>query len=349
MTEPRNATLDIAKGLGILLVVFGHNDWVIAHPLLRNAIYTFHVPLFIFLAGIFFKPERPLGPMLASRADGVLKPYFVALLGLVAFQGLFRGGINIGRIQGVLYGTGATIDWPPLWFLPYLFLMTLFAWLYWRVARLERASPWHRAAALLVLLAAGVAIIRAEHASALRLLDLPLGKVGLPWSLDLLPLGGCYFLLGRCCRDAVLHTQWRPAAALLALLAFALLFGYTGATLDFNERTYDNLAASTASALLGTFLVLQFAAAVQRWSLATRALRYVGESTLILLLLHGVVQVRVLEKLDGRFPAGAGSATHGMLAFAAAVLVPLVVGEVLARIPPLGVLVLPRRKALRAG
>jgi len=341
--------LDIAKGIGIVLVVFGHNDWVIAHQHLRDAIYTFHVPLFIFLAGIFFKPERALGASLANRADGVLKPYFVALLGLIAFQGLFRGGIGITRIQGVLYGTGSTIDWPPLWFLPYLFLMTGFAWLVWHLARLDRAPAWHRALAMLLLLVVGVAIMRAEHASTLRFLDLPLGKIGLPWSLDLLPLGACYFLLGRCCRDAVLHMQWRPGAALLALLAFVLLFGLTGATLDLNERSYDNLLASTCATVLGTYLALQLAAGIQRLRLATRVLRYVGEASLILLLLHGVVQLRVLEKLDARFPTSAGSAMHGLLAFAAALLLPLAVGEILARLPLLSALVLPRRKVQRAG
>ena len=43
------------KGIGILLVIIGHQDGV-AVPL-KHFIYAFHMPLFFILAGCFYKPK----------------------------------------------------------------------------------------------------------------------------------------------------------------------------------------------------------------------------------------------------------------------------------------------------
>lgn len=48
--------LDVAKGIGILLVVFGH---VISKDTVAwNFIYGFHMPFFVFCSGIFYKKNR---------------------------------------------------------------------------------------------------------------------------------------------------------------------------------------------------------------------------------------------------------------------------------------------------
>lgn len=53
----RDTTVDIAKGLGIFLVVLGH----VPIPMwLCTPIYLFHMPLFFFLSGMFFIPRRSL-------------------------------------------------------------------------------------------------------------------------------------------------------------------------------------------------------------------------------------------------------------------------------------------------
>ena len=46
----RSLALDIAKGIGILLVVLGHCAQVVAP--IKQWIYSFHVPLFFLIAGM---------------------------------------------------------------------------------------------------------------------------------------------------------------------------------------------------------------------------------------------------------------------------------------------------------
>lgn len=51
VAKARYSSLDIAKGLGIILVVLGHiipeNIWA------RSIIYSFHMPLFFLISGFF--------------------------------------------------------------------------------------------------------------------------------------------------------------------------------------------------------------------------------------------------------------------------------------------------------
>lgn len=47
----RDHSVDILKGIGILLVIIGHCD---LFAVFRSIIYSFHMPLFIILSGYFF-------------------------------------------------------------------------------------------------------------------------------------------------------------------------------------------------------------------------------------------------------------------------------------------------------
>ena len=51
----RSITVDIAKGLGIFLVVWGH--CLHNNNVLHDVIYLFHMPLFFFLSGFFIKRD----------------------------------------------------------------------------------------------------------------------------------------------------------------------------------------------------------------------------------------------------------------------------------------------------
>src|SRR5471030_1775734 len=120
----RNNNIDIAKGIGIILVVLGHN-WLITHDkdgFLFRAIYSFHMPLFFFLAGIFLKETQAFKEFSLSKVDALLKPYLV-VLGVLGMLKVATGHASPFRyFFCMLYGVGSTIEWVQLWFLPTLFL-----------------------------------------------------------------------------------------------------------------------------------------------------------------------------------------------------------------------------------
>jgi fucose 4-O-acetylase-like acetyltransferase len=101
----RRADIEAAKGLAILLVVFGHlvarQDPAGVHwyEPLRRAVYAFHMPLFLYLSGLvavhsgFLRQRRAaFGTLAAARGKRLLVPFFgvgvLIVLGKCAVSGL---------------------------------------------------------------------------------------------------------------------------------------------------------------------------------------------------------------------------------------------------------------------
>lgn len=55
MKESHNSIISIAKGIGIVLMVIGHSG---CPTYIHNIIYGFHMILFYFLSGFFFRDEK---------------------------------------------------------------------------------------------------------------------------------------------------------------------------------------------------------------------------------------------------------------------------------------------------
>ncbi|MBT2522752.1 acyltransferase family protein [Arthrobacter sp. ISL-28] len=74
----RSGALDFLRVLGIMAVVVGHiGAW--SGPLIRESIYTWHVPLFFFLSGYLWTEGRGLIAEANKRARTLLIPYAVWL------------------------------------------------------------------------------------------------------------------------------------------------------------------------------------------------------------------------------------------------------------------------------
>jgi acyltransferase len=69
--EKRDNSIDIAKGLGIFLVIWGHLNT----PTPYLNIYSFHMPLFFLLSGIFHKQQISFSQLIKARSRSLLLPY----------------------------------------------------------------------------------------------------------------------------------------------------------------------------------------------------------------------------------------------------------------------------------
>jgi fucose 4-O-acetylase-like acetyltransferase len=347
----RNATIDIAKGIGIILVVLGHNPTVLQDKgELFRVIYSFHLPLFFFLSGVFLKDPAPAGPFALSRADALLKPYFVVLLLLGAVEMLLpqtsplASTSPLAYLSGVLYATTPTIAWTPLWFLPQLFVASLISMAILRATKaLENRTAW-LAVTSCALLAAGIAFMDSFwQIDTARLHFMGLDKLpGLPWSLDLAFFSTACMLAGFLLSKAATAMRFSSIAFGTAILAFAALHGYFDETIDLNLRAYGNPLVCTLQAALGIYIVLCASALLQRYAALRRSLSYIGSASLFILLFHYVAQGRTFLVLshisDNRYFLGAAS-------LAAGVLLPLIILELVRRQRYAAALLLPLRTA----
>ena len=75
-TANRVNYVDIAKGLGMLMVMWGH---IMISGLCYEVVYAIHMPLFFFLAGLIYNNQKysSLLQLLTSKAKSLLFPYAV--------------------------------------------------------------------------------------------------------------------------------------------------------------------------------------------------------------------------------------------------------------------------------
>lgn len=137
--------VDYAKALGILLVVFGHvqrglfNAGIIddtsIYLILDAWVYSFHMPLFFFLSGLFFYGGwKKYGhqPFVLGKFDALIYPYVL--------WSLLQGGTEVllaGQTNGQLTWAELFSLWQPraqFWFLYALFFIfivnSLLVWLF---------------------------------------------------------------------------------------------------------------------------------------------------------------------------------------------------------------------------
>ena len=139
----RDAWVDYAKAIGIILVVYGHVARGIFNagipldvPLYRlvdSVVYSFHMPLFFFLSGLFFfhsLHRRGAIALVANKIDTILYPYILWSL----IQGLVE--VWLSPYTNSKVGLIEVLDfWNPraqFWFLYALFLVIMTAILVFR-------------------------------------------------------------------------------------------------------------------------------------------------------------------------------------------------------------------------
>jgi polysaccharide biosynthesis protein PslL len=292
---------DVARGIGILLVVLGHNDLGALSPFLQRLIYSFHIPLFFFLSGYFTDPSLPFRDFFTKRFHAVLKPYlftiFLIYFASVSFEKMgFQTAI--GRILKALYGSINYIDWGQLWFLPHLFVVSLYAYIFISVASRfrSRALRW---GLLLGTLVAAFVLLRAFYPFSISIFNRQYEVYGLPFSLDLILLSGFFFILGGELKNVVherTFDNWLIlVGAVLGVIVLSYLFPYR---VDIAVRVYESPVVNTLEAILGIFLVMGLARQIDVHSAALASLfKYLGSISLIILIFHVPIQAFWSQKV----------------------------------------------------
>jgi polysaccharide biosynthesis protein PslL len=259
--------VDIAKGIGIILVVMGHNDFALISPFAHKFIYSFHMPMFFFMSGMFLKTDLPLWNFLKNRFHRVLKP-FLAILLLIYFGSLSFSKVSMvvasRRLLKAMYGSGHYIDWVHLWFLPHLFAVSLFAYLFFKAVKKTHLEPY-RWLILAVLYVAGVFAMKLFWPLNISVLGRNVTLFGLPYGLDMVLVSGFFFILGyelnKRRNDAWFAHPWTFVLTGLGLL---FLVWYFPARIDFNTRQFDSLWINTLEALTGIFFILALSWQLER-------------------------------------------------------------------------------------
>lgn len=301
--------IDSLKGLAIFAVVLGHQ-----HPpyLLKPWIYSFHVPLFFFIAGHLYHPEKyaRFRDLLKRRAQNLLLPYFIFSLFTyvvwLAFSREYGADVQTAippfkPLLGTFYSIGVG-DWlvhnVPLWFLTCLLVTEgLFFWLQRHLRKPGRIVLGLVAMALLSIGLDRLAIAR------------------LPWSADVALIAvvfyGAGFLTQQRLQTNAMPAEGRLVAAILLLLGINLGLGFRNGPIDLNL----NDIASPLLFYPAAFAGIAFFVLLARRLPPSRTAAWLGRNTLLILALHklsGAVLVKIVLERGLQIPL---AATAGSLAW----------------------------------
>ncbi len=133
-TSSYNVTFGVLSALAILMIVAGHLGYDILTVGGLFPYYSFHVPLFLFISGYFYREEEEDDPFvyLKKKAKRLLLPYFIwnVVYGVIAWALRAFGGFSMGEaislktlfLSPFLNGYQFIYHYAA-WFVPVLFLI----------------------------------------------------------------------------------------------------------------------------------------------------------------------------------------------------------------------------------
>ncbi|GJH30393.1 acyltransferase family protein [Caballeronia novacaledonica] len=312
LPDARLSHVDIAKGIAMLAIVVVHNPLLMEHGgRIFNGLLSFALPVFFISCGALTRPDQAIGASVLSRARGLLVPYAATIIAIAVVNRVLLNRSALPILWGGLYGTGATVAWVTLWFLPHLWLVSIAALLIGRCAEQQYLSRLSLTLLAMLLCGAGNVALHAMYVSFPQL-----ASRGLPFSLDLLPLSLAYALVGLAFRVLWLRPRYNVAIFLIAAPVFLLLQFRPDAAMDLNLRRYDNGFFSTLSALSGACTVFSLAAGIRNVRCLAPLMTAIGRGSLVICIFHFPIQQALVHRLPVTPLGNAGPISISILALA---------------------------------
>lgn len=283
---PRPATerldwVDVARGIGIVAVVVGH---IWTRGGVRDAMYSFHMPLFFLLSGMLARPQ-PSGAFARRLLAAQMRSYAAWLLLLILADRTIermKGGVPIfhqwpGDLWAVLLG-GSWLRGPftIFWFVPCLIVARIVFTLL--IGRLP--DPLDRRWSLILL-----PVVALAYGLGWWTDVSPLGLLSVPMAVVLLWVGKAWG-----------QVRWRRAMIVpLALLSVAGLAGVFP-TLNMKAGDYGWPILSMAAGVATSLLVFRLSSRIAAVAAPLAAL---GRASLTIMYVH-VAVIHYLTPYFGR-------------------------------------------------
>ena len=278
--KPRLEWIDLAKGIAIICIIFGHAmEWadstIGVKLLLLPAVYSFTVPLFFFLSGyVFFVKNITFVQHLKKKSKGILIPYAFFAFAYVCADAVKIYLLNTKDDISVLGGIKQFIiqeHYTHLWFLAVLFLVEVIA--YW-ICKIEKKTV----IAVIAVVFAAVALLHYRYI-----------KTWLPWSIDEIPYAMPFFLLGYVVKEAKIDDKLFDFKLFPVYILISIASTFINSKIN-PEFTYINMW----KLYFGTLLLFYISAVAAIFGIIAickkvkhaRMTKYIGKNSLVYYGLH---------------------------------------------------------------
>jgi fucose 4-O-acetylase-like acetyltransferase len=257
--------LDIAKAIGIFLIVFSH---LAISKYTADFLWTFHVPLFFFISGFLFKPTTN-EVFLTRLKSRLVLPYIYIYLLNVLLVILINQDFNIDsiidRVIGLFWGTHAYPHFVngALWFLPGLITIEL---IYFFLIRKS--------------------ILFYLPLLALSIFFYTQGYLNLFFSIDLALLGLNYYILGILVRKFNLIDKLKMKPVMIVLIFIMSLLA-TFKFADWGNVWYGGkfYLTSLTGGIMGIMMTISLALLLENY-LKFSFITFISSNTLFIFCFH---------------------------------------------------------------
>lgn len=281
-TAGRLPEYDIAKGIGVLLVVIGHLPGLPFAPLVW--IFSFHIPMYFFISGIFVRPENaePFLRSLWKNVRGLLLPYCVFSGIFILLDALIQDPFTSPRLDFKFFLTGQG-GYAILWF----FFVLFFERLLLDIGKRLIKNRVLLSVVALLLVAVGFVLHRAFAFNSFKIATIL-------YAFGFYYLG---FLLGRTKKFEAMTAKKRwyllPLYLILNLLGCFALVRLYGTTLDLNSATSFDIVLNYAVAFCGICMTLLISRLLAPTPLG-KVFSYIGKNSLFFYPLLGYIPFKFL-------------------------------------------------------
>lgn len=304
--------IDIARGIGIILVIVGHTS---SNSILVKAIYEFHMPLFFFVSGYLFnyaRYENNFSLFVNTKVNRLLLPYFFTCiisysLWYISYKTIksytftslsalsTSPTLSASPIDGLIsifYGNGASnhifanyilyFNYA-LWFLICLFSANIIMYIF---IKYDNGNIKLNIVYCIIIVISGYIISK---------------YIFLPWGIDiaLVSLGFMYFGYLMKIKN-IIPTKLGYNGLYICILSTALfsLAFFMNDTVDMNWRLYGNLFLFFMGAFSGIALLIIIALMLQSYGSINGILTFFGKSSLIILAVMGFMPGYILKAIS---------------------------------------------------
>ncbi|MGV8905506.1 MAG: acyltransferase family protein [Acetobacterium sp.] len=297
-SKQRIKYLDVAKGIAIILVVFGHVISVHSDPL-QVWIYSFHIPAFFIISGMIYSKKLELNKLsmrqfICKRAIQILYPYFVfGLIFLMRYTlQIFIGSGNGGTLFVYTINLLTLVGVGVLWFLSTLFLSECIFGL------IMKHNTWIRIISFVVLLGLTIVVSFACETT-------------LAWNDEIISAGMYFILVFRIFSSVVFLmigyytiefvekcNKSMDIIFILILLPVSMLLSQLNGDVDLNKFVLGNPIIYYITAIIGSGAIIFISKLITN----VRLLIFYGKNSLLIMATHTILGIyKISPVLIGHF------------------------------------------------
>ena len=280
----RIAWVDIAKGIGIVLVLIGH---ISQNKNLHYFIYSFHMPLFFIISGYLYSEKEQY---VRKKAKSILLPYLLWSIVSFLYWVLIERNLRAQNLNPMIPATNILIARGgednyifnvALWFLPCLFVTeVMFNFLKKRIKNIKILS-------IIILF---FSILGYTYSK--------LNLIRLPFCLDIALIAIGFYFLGYLWKQKIEiafkqfnNKIWKSYIIIGVMTIVTVVVSQINYGMSMNSLKFNNYFFTYIASISGCLVIYIISNVINR----NRILEFLGRNTLIIMCIHEPIKRILIE------------------------------------------------------